>query len=286
MPRTRLIFVSGKGGTGKSAVTAAIAIDHQRHGHKVLVIDMIGGPGLAAHLGAPSLAYAPLEVRRGLFAIEMNRSEALDEYLRTQLHLPRNAATKQISNALSVLADTAPGVREIISIGKPVYEAWKGIWDVVVVDASSLGQFQSYLRAPRAIASLVPTGRIRHQSASLEETLLDPDVTSIYLVTTASELPIVETSAAIETIADEAIGPQPSVIINRLVPPSGMARQEVEDIKGGALRDAAVLQLDLEAEQDVWSDQLDHAIELPYLFGVLTPGEIAVQLADEIRDAR
>ena len=120
MPRTRLIFVSGKGGTGKSAVTAATAIDFARRGHRVLAIDMVGQTGLATHLRSPRLGYSPIEVRPGLFAMAMSRSEALDEYLKMQLHLPKGAPTRQISSALSVLADTAPGVREIVSIGKPI----------------------------------------------------------------------------------------------------------------------------------------------------------------------
>ena len=81
----------------------------------------------------------PTEVRPGLFAISMDRSQALDEYLKLQLHVPQGAPTKQLASALAVLADTAPGVREIISIGKPVYEQWRNTWDAVIVDAPSLG---------------------------------------------------------------------------------------------------------------------------------------------------
>ena len=282
MPPTRLIFVSGKGGTGKSAVTAATALDFARRGHRALAIDMLGQAGLAAHLRSPKLRYDPTEVRPGLFAMTMNRSDALDEYLKAQLHVPHGAPTRQISAALAVLADTAPGVREIISIGKPIAEARSGNWDVVVVDAPSLGQFQSYLRAPRIISELVPTGNVRRLANRLKEILLDDGVTSIHLVATPAELPILETREAIASIKDEKLGPQPTIALNRLLPESGLSGSDLERLGDGPLLDAATLQLDLEAEQERWSNELAHSVTLPYLFGVFTPGEVTEQLADRI----
>jgi anion-transporting ArsA/GET3 family ATPase len=282
MSDARLILVSGKGGTGKSAVAAATAIDFARRGHRVLAIDMLGQAGLSAHLRSPGLAYDPAEVRPGLFAMSMTRSEALDEYLKTQLHIPHGAPTGQISAALAVLADTAPGVREIISIGKPVAEARTGRWDVVVVDAPSLGQFQSYLRAPRIISELVPTGGVRRLASGLEARLRDNKVTSIHLVTTPAELPTLETEEAIATISEEGLAPEPIVIFNRLLHDSGMTTADIEHLTESNVRDAATLQLDLEFEQTHWVGELAHAATLPYLFGVFTPGEVAEQLADRI----
>ncbi len=282
MADTRLIFVSGKGGTGKSAVAAATAIDLARQGLRVLAIDMLGQAGLAAHLRGVKLGYEPAEVRPGLFALTINRSGALDEYLKTQLHIPQGAPTRQISAALAVLADTAPGVREIISIGKPVAEARTGKWDVVVVDSPSLGQFQSYLRAPKIIADLVPTGNVRRLASGLKRRLRDEKVTSIRLVATPAELPTLETQEAIKAIQDEKLGPEPMVIFNRVLSPTGMRRTDLEHLGSGPLGEAATLQLDLEAEQVHWVDELAHSAALPYLFGVFTPGEVAEQLADRI----
>jgi len=282
MPLTRLVLVSGKGGTGKSAVAAATALDFARRGHRVLAIDMLGQAGLAAHLRSSKLQYAPTEVRPGLFAMTMSRSDALDEYLKVQLHVPHGAPTRQISAALAVLADTAPGVREIISIGKPIAEARTGKWDVVVVDAPSLGQFQSYLRAPRIIAELVPTGNVRRLARRLEEILLDGHVTSIQLVATPAELPILETTEAIASIKDDKLGPKPMVALNRVLTESGMAEPDLGLLGSGPLLEAARLQLDLETEQSRWANALEHSVTLPYLFGVFTPGEVAEQLADRI----
>ncbi len=282
MAKTRLIFVSGKGGTGKSAVAAATAIDFARRGHRVLAIDMAGAAGLGSHLRSTRLEYDPAEVRPGLFAMVMNRPDALDEYLKAQLHVPRGAPTRHISAALAILADTAPGVREIISIGKPIGETLSGNWDVIVVDASSLGQFQSYLSAPRTISELVPTGTMRRLAGRMRATLLDEEVTSIHLVTTPTELPTLETREAIATIAKEKLGPEPVVVLNRLLPSSGLSTSDLSHLPEGPVGEAATLQIDLETEQTHWANELSPTVSLPYLFGVFTPGEVAEQLADRI----
>src|SRR5210317_1817806 len=111
MLSTELVLVSGKGGTGKSAVASAIAIERARRGQTVLAMDLGNGLGLGAHLRARRLTYQPVEVRAGLHAMTMERTAALDEYFKKQLHMPQGAPTKPITSALGVLVDAAPGVR-------------------------------------------------------------------------------------------------------------------------------------------------------------------------------
>ena len=282
MVSTRLIFVSGKGGTGKSAIAAALCIARARSGESVLAIDMGSSPGLAAHLGAKSLTYRPHELREGLFAMEIDRAAALDEYLKLQLRVPQGAPTRQIAAALTVLAETAPGVREIISIGKPIHEAWSGRWDTIVVDATSLGQFQSYLRAPATIAELVPAGNVRRQAERLRSTMLDPDTTSVLLVTTPAELPILETIDSIEILRSDGLAPPPTVAMNRVLPPSGIDPERLDELPEGPVRAAATLQSHLEVEQDRWVDAIATDVSLPFLRGVYTPLEVALQLSDHM----
>ncbi len=277
-----LIFVSGKGGTGKSAVAAAIGLVRARAGERVLCVDMGGGLGLASHLRRTDLGYAPVEVRPGLFAMEIDRARALDEYLKLQLHVPQGSPTRQLARALSVLVETAPGVREIISIGKPIYESWSGRWDAVIVDAPSLGQFQSYLHGPGTIAGLAPSGTVRRQAERLVDTLTDPDVCSVMLVTTPSELATAETRGAIEAINSEELTAPPSVIANRVVPHAGFGAEDIEPLPEGSLRDAARLQLSIEEYQRRWISELPPNIALPFLRGVHTPGEVATLIADEL----
>lgn len=282
MLTTDLVLVSGKGGTGKSAVAAALAIERARRGQSILAIDLGSGLGLGAHLRTPNLTYTPVEVRAGLWAMTMVRAAALDEYLKTQLHVPMGAPTKTITSALNVLVDTAPGIREIISIGKPVFEFWKGTWDAVIVDTPSLGQFQSYLRAPETISELVPTGNVKRQAASLAEVLNDPSTTQIVLVANPAELPVLETLEALATIEAEHLCPRPSIVMNRTVQPAGFTMEQLDLLPAGPLKEAAEHQLSIETLQNHWMCEIDVDISLPYLMGVLTPGEVAGQLADEL----
>jgi anion-transporting ArsA/GET3 family ATPase len=259
-----------------------MATARARTGESVLAIDMATSPGLASHFGSRPLTYEPTDVRDGLFAMTIDRAAALDEYLKLQLHVPRGAPTKQIAAALSVLAETAPGVREIISIGKPLHETWKGTWDTVIVDASSLGQFQSYMRAPQTIAQLVPTGAVRRQASRMERTLSDRAGSSVIIVTNPAELPVSETLESIEVLTSEHLGPTPIVAMNRVLDTSGIDRDRLSELPEGPVRDAASLQTHLEDDQATWLDAIDFRISLPYLAGVFTPQEVSLQLSDVI----
>ncbi|MCB1247728.1 MAG: hypothetical protein KDB69_10710 [Acidimicrobiia bacterium] len=279
---TPLVLVSGKGGTGKSAVTAAVAIARARRGERVLTIDMGAGLGLGAHVGRDDLTYEPAEVRPGVWAMTLVRAAALDEYLKTHLHVPSGAPTRTLTSALAVLVDTAPGVREIISIGKPLHEVWQERWDAVIVDTPSLGQFQSYLRAPTTIADLVPTGNVRRQASKLADALTDTDTTSLVLVSTPNELAVSETRETVAVITDEGLGPHPIVVMNRVVPDRGIGDHDLGAVPRGPYREAAVHQLAIRATQSQWRKALAAPVDLPFLMGVLTPGEVALRLADAL----
>ena len=277
----RLLLVSGKGGVGKSAVTAALAILAVRHGKRVLAIAMTEPLGLAAHLGVETLGAEPVAVRPGLHGAVVDRADALDEYLKLQLHAPQMLPTGQLSRALNVLVDTAPGVREIITMGKPIYEVWLDRWDLVIADAPPIGQLQSYLVAPRTITGLVPTGAVREQAARLEATLGDPAVSGLVLVTTAEELPIIETREAIAQIDEERQILIVDVLANRIFTPLQTPRATIEALDAGATKDAGLLHTDLTEGQSEWLDHLPDDPHLPYLFDVRTPAEVAERLADE-----
>jgi len=280
MLNRRLLLVSGKGGVGKSAVTAALAIVAARRGKRVLALAMIGPDGLASHLGVDSLSYDQTRIRPGLFAMSVDRSHALDEYLGLQLHVARSLPTRQLSNALSVLADTAPGIREIVTMGKPIFEVWRDEWDLVIADAPPLGQLQSYLSAPQTITGLVPTGAVRDQAAKLETTLSDPNTSGLLLVTIPEELAVQETREAIAEIDGGRQIMIAGVIANRVLAPLGVTDDAIATTPEGPARAAGLLHVGLVEAQAVWLDSIPNDSRLPFLFGFHTPGEVAARLAD------
>lgn len=277
----KMTFVSGKGGVGKSAITAALALAAARRGLRVLVIGMVQSIGVAAHLATEPLWYEPRRIRSGVDALCVNRSDALDEYLRLQLRVPKAAPTRALTRALSVLAETAPGVREIVTIGKPIYEMWRSDYDLILVDAPPLGQLFSYLRAPATIAGLVPAGPVRAQAERLGAALCDPELVSLVLVTTPEELPVRETEAALNQLEVEPLIPLVALVANRVLPDIELTAADLETLPEGPHHAAARHHLAAQDQQQRWLAQLPPGPRLPYLFGIHTAGEVAEKLADE-----
>ena len=273
----RLVIVSGKGGVGKSAVAAGLALLGQRNGLRVLAVEMGSPGGLSTHFSTGPLEFKPREVRPGLHAMHIVRSEALLEYLSLQLRLPGVRRFGAVARAFDALATAAPAIREIITIGKILWEVKEDRWDLVVADAPPTGQIGSYLRAPRSISELVPTGRIRAQSEWMTATLADADMTQLAIVTLPEELPTTETLETMRWLEDEHIVPPPVVITNRALP-------ELEDKSSPdrVVGEIANLHRSLWSEQQHWLAQVPPDLTLPYMFGLFTPGEVAAHMSDEL----
>ena len=277
----RLVLVSGKGGVGKSAVATGLALLAQRHGLRVLIIEMESGGGLSAHFGIGPLAFQPTEVRPGLHAMEIVRSEALLEYLQLQLRLPGMGRFGSVARAFDALATTAPAVREIVTIGKILWEVKEEKWDLVIVDAPPTGQIGSYLRAPQSISELVATGRIRAQADWMADTLADPARTGLVLVNLPEELPTTETLEMIDWVAASEVVASPTVIANRV-----MGGLRVKVPTSGVASEMAALHTSLWAEQQKWLERLPPDLTLPYMFGLFTPTEVAAHVSDELEALR
>lgn len=275
-----LLLVSGKGGVGKSAVAAASALAARRHGKRVLAIDMTNGGGLGAHLGEPDLGFEPRAIGEGLEALTIDRARALVEYLRVQLGVPAVATIGPAARAFDALASTAPAIREVVTMGKVLWEVKRGTWDLVVADAPPTGQIGSYLRAARTVRELVAAGRILDQVEWMEALLSDPDRAELAIVTLLEELPVVETSETLEWVEAESVVGKTTVIANRVLSPL-----EAEIPGGdGPVGQAAALHRALWSEQNRWSERLAIDRSLPYLFGTHTPTEVAERLADVLEN--
>lgn len=273
---TRLVLVSGKGGVGKSAVAAATALAARRAGQKVLAVDMVNAGGLGIHLGEPELGFEPRLIAEGLEALTIDRAAALVEYLRVQIGVPALATIGPAARAFDALASTAPAVREVVTMGKVLWEVKRGGWDVVVADAPPTGQLGSYLGAARTVRRLVATGRILEQVEWMEQILTDPERTQLIVVTLLEELPVVETAETLQWVDDEGLVGQVEVVANRVLAPLAAPAPD----GGGPVAEAAELHHSLWSQQQEWAQELRVDTNLPYLFGTHTPTEVAERLAD------
>lgn len=274
----RLVIVSGKGGVGKSAVAAGLALAAQRNGLRVLAVEMETSGGLSAHFGTGPLRFSPREVRPGMHAMHMVRSEALLEYLSLQLRLPGMGRFAAVARAFDALATAAPAVREIVTIGKILWEVREERWDMVIVDAPPTGQIASYLRAPTSITELVSAGRISSQAEWMTATLSDPATTRMIVVTLAEELPTTETEEILAWVETSRVVPQPTVIANRILKPLRVKTPS------GVAGDMVTLHKALVAEQGEWLRHLPPDLTLPYMFGLFTPTEVAAQVSDRLEE--
>jgi anion-transporting ArsA/GET3 family ATPase len=272
----RFIIVSGKGGVGKSAVTAAIAKSAARAGKKTLALSVVGnGMGLGAHLGQTTLAFRAQQIEPNLHALAIDRAMALVEYLQIQVGLPSYAVFTPAVRAFDVLASTAPAIREIVTMGKVLWEVKTGHWDLVVADGPPTGQVGSFLGAATMMAGLVSTGRVADQAKWMRDIQMDPTATELVLVSVPEELPTTETIETLEWLDAHPVVGSRSIFANRVLP-----HLETDATGTGVTADAASLHRSLTAEQAIWLERLPAAVDLPFLFGVDSPATVADHLAD------
>lgn len=214
----RLVFVTGKGGTGKSTAAAALAELAVASGKRTLLCEMDAKGALAGALEVGELSFAPREVRPGLFAMAMNTEDALREYLRLFVRIPLVGRLGPLAHMFDFVADAAPGVKEILAIGKLCYEVRERHYDIVIVDAEASGHIVAQIDAPRAIRELVQVGMVREQTDWMVELLDDSGITGLVVVTTPEEMPVVETLDLVQRVRSTTSVDVAAVIVNRVLP--------------------------------------------------------------------
>jgi len=214
----RLLFVTGKGGVGKTAVTAAIASLAAARGRRTLACEVDARGDLAAFFETGPTAFEPREVQPNLHLMTLTTEESLREYLRLQLRVPLLARIGPLARTFDFVATAAPGVREILTVGKVAWEVRERHYDLVIVDASASGHVVAQLAAPDAIAELVKVGLVRDQTGWMRALLADPATTGVVVVTTPEEMPVIETLELVGRLRAETPVDLAAVVANRVLP--------------------------------------------------------------------
>ncbi len=155
--------------------------------------------------------------RNGGSLLELTTIRALDQYLRTYLRLPIPASRLgPISRIFEYVATAAPGVTEILTIGKVGSDVRGGEWDRVIVDAPATGHVVELISAPDNIGNLLNFGPLAEQTAWLSAILDDPDRTGVWLVATPEELPVNEALELADRIEEETSVALAGAVINRM----------------------------------------------------------------------
>ncbi len=230
--QTRLAIVAGKGGVGKTTVSAALARMAAREGLAVLLVEIEGKHGLAASFGAEALTYEERELSPGIRGRTLTPDEALIEYLEGH-GLRRMSKRLTRSGAVDVVATAAPGIKDILLLGKVKQLEQRPDVDLVVLDAPAAGHAVTFLLSPRALLDTVGSGPIRDQAEDVLTMLTDPARCRVLLVTLPEETPVNEVVETAFTLEDEVgvdLGP---VVVNAVYP-----RLEGLDVEPEAAADA------------------------------------------------
>jgi anion-transporting ArsA/GET3 family ATPase len=305
---SRVHMVAGKGGVGKTTITAALALAASRLGLSVLIVEIEGKAGLTSMFGRPPLGYDDVELvtpdgaladgrRAGrVRARSLTADGALLEYLADH-GLARVARRMIDTGVVEVVTRGAPGMKDILLLGKIKQLERAGEADVILVDTPASGHAVTFLRSPRGLLDAVRIGPINHQAHSVLNMLTDPARCQVLLVTLAEETPVnetIETAFSLEDDVGVKLGP---IVVNGLLPPVDLpddvavAAAAVGAHPTAALRDAlasaARFRLDRAAMQTAQVARLSAGLPLPLLrvahrFGTgLGPDDLR-SMADEL----
>ncbi len=197
-----------------------------RYGRRTLVCEMDAKGALANAFDVGPLEFEPTEVAPNLHAMAMNTEDSLREYLRLFVRIPFLGRIGPLASTFDFVADAAPGVKEILGVGKLCWEVRERNYDLVVVDAEASGHIVSQIGAPRVIADLVQVGLVRDQTQWMLDILDDPMRTGVAVVTTPEEMPVTETIELLARLRAETGAHAAAVIANRVLPAMFSRREQ------------------------------------------------------------
>ncbi len=193
----RLVIVTGKGGVGKSTVSAALALIAARDGKRVLVCEVNAQERVAPLLGAPPTDGALREAVPGISTLNVTPHDAMREYGIMVLKFKTIYDAVFENRLVRYFVRVVPSLAELVMLGKILYEAkaeerGRPRWDLVIVDAPATGHAVQLLRVPSALVDTVPVGPLLHDAEWMEAMLVDPAHTSLAIVTLPEEMPVNE----------------------------------------------------------------------------------------------
>ncbi|MGH3830581.1 MAG: ArsA-related P-loop ATPase [Pseudonocardiaceae bacterium] len=276
-PKARLHVVTGKGGTGKTTVAAALAVALATGGGRTLLVEVEGRQGIARLFDTPPLPYEERRVAVApgggeVRALAVDAEEALLEYFALFYNLGFAGRTLRRMGAIEFATTLAPGLRDVLLTGK-VKEATirvaggVHIYNAVVLDAPPTGRVVKFLDVTRAMADLAKVGPIHSQSKGVVRLLHSAD-TAVHVVTLLADLPVTETLETVGELDLADLRPG-AVLVNRVRPSrlparsvTGAANGQIDADRVRSCLLAAGLELDSAVLEGLVTETVEHAVRV------------------------
>jgi anion-transporting ArsA/GET3 family ATPase len=297
--RSTVLFVAGKGGVGKSTLTAVVALAAARCGLRVLAVELEGRSelpralGLDGELDWDERVAVALPAGGSVTARRIRPDDALVEWLRGH-SLGAIVRRLRSTGALEVVSFAIPGIREVLVLGKLKAVERDGGFDLIVVDAPATGHAITLLTSPAGLASAARGGPVKRQAEEVAELLADPDRCRVLLVTLPRELAVDETIEAAYEVEDRAGVTLSDVVVNQYRAPerslaAPLAPGDAASLEGSvALAVEAARRFEWAREQSAASEVDRLASSLPLRLLALPPlasARLGPKEADELASA-
>ncbi len=221
----RFLFLTGKGGVGKTTVSAALAMALAARGKRVLIAMCHTKERLSAILGTRPIGEHVVEVLPGISAVNIHPELALYEYGLLVLKVKALANAIFKNEYIKAFLRAVPGMYEWAMLGKAWFhttetdDRGKNRFDVVLFDAPATGHGLDMLRVPKVILDVAPPGVLRRDAERAVALFRDPKRSGIVVVTLPEEMPVTETIELCQALENDLAMPVLRMVVNGVLPP-------------------------------------------------------------------
>jgi anion-transporting ArsA/GET3 family ATPase len=304
----RIVFLTGKGGVGKSTVAAALGLVATRRGKRTIICEVAQQERMSSVFHTEGVGYHETEIADDLYAFSIDPQRALEEYLQLQIRIKPVYDLMFKNRIFTYFAAATPGLRELVTIGK-VWELAQldrrvkrgAKYDLVIVDAPATGHGIGILRTPKTFSDIARVGPIKRQADAIYDFITDSDLTSVCAVAWPEEMPVNETLDLRRNLREELGLDLDRVFMNGLYPElfsedeAATVRERIERDEAGN-GDGVVLRAALRAAlseyrrataqreqlQRLRAESGEDVVELPFLFRPQVDMDAVAELADVI----